>query len=209
MTMTDTTTTVDVALAGLYAAGWRTEYAADPAWDGSLYADLLDSHGRRWQCGSGATEAEALADLLRRLDRDGWPEAGPCGLCRLREERGVEPPAGGCPCQSAGDEPGQLREALQELNEENLELQDELAESRRSVTLCVRVLGDLIGEMYPDGVTAAAELKGRLRKLLDAGHRVGFSKDPDGYVATIGDHDAIADSPAAALEAVAAAAGQN
>ena len=59
--------------------------------------------------------------------------------------------------------------------------------------------GRPVAEAYPDGVTAAAELKGRLRKLLDAGHRVEFSKGPDGYVATIGDHDAIADSPAAAL----------
>ena len=85
-----------------------------------------------------------------------------------------------------------------------MDLSDELAESRRSVKLCIRVLGDLIAEAYPDGVTAAAELKGQLRKLLDAGHRVGFAKGPDGYVATIGDHDAIADSPATALAAVAA-----
>ena len=95
-------------------------------------------------------------------------------------------------------------EALRDLADENADLRDELAESHRSLTLCIRVLGDLITEAYPDGVTAGAELKGQLRKLLDAGHRVGFSKDPDGYVATIGDHDAIADSPAAALAAVAA-----
>ena len=95
-------------------------------------------------------------------------------------------------------------EALRDLADENADLRDELAESHRSVTLCIRVLGDLITEAYPDGVTAAAELKGQLRKLLDAGHRVEFSKGPDGYVATIGDHDAIADSPAAALAAVAA-----
>ena len=95
-------------------------------------------------------------------------------------------------------------EALRDLADENADLRDELDESRRSVTLCIRVLGDLIAEAYPDGVTAAAELKGQLRKLLDAGHRVGFSKGPDGYAATIGDHDAIADSPATALAAVAA-----
>ena len=98
MTMTAETITADAALAGLYAAGWRTAYAADTAWDGWLYADLLDSHGRRWQVGSGATEAEALADLLRRLDRDGWPEAGPAGCARRRAERGIEPPPGGCTC---------------------------------------------------------------------------------------------------------------
>ena len=95
-------------------------------------------------------------------------------------------------------------EALRDLADENADLRDELDESRRSLTLCIRVLGDLITEAYPDGVTAAAELKGQLRKLLDAGHRVEFSKCPDGYVATIGDHDAIADSPATALAAVAA-----
>jgi hypothetical protein len=183
MTMTDNTTTADIALAGLYAAGYRTEYVPDPAWDGWLYADLRDEHGRRWQCGSGATEAEALADLLRRLDRDGWPDAG-----------------------AAAETPEQLREALQELNEENLELQDELAESRRSVALCVRVLADLCAEAYPDGISAASDLKGQLRKLLDAGHRVEFSKNPEGYVATAGGHDATAYSPAAAVAAVAAAA---
>ena len=94
-------------------------------------------------------------------------------------------------------------EALRDLAEENADLRDELAEAHRGTTLCIRVLSDVIGEMYPNGVTAASELRGHLRQLLDAGHRVGFSKGQDGYVATIGDHDAIADSPAAALDAVA------
>jgi hypothetical protein len=96
-------------------------------------------------------------------------------------------------------------EALRELAEENEDLRDELAEAHRGTTLCIRILSDLIGEAYPNGVTAASELRGHLRKLLDAGHRVEFSKGPDGYVATIGDHDAIAASPAAALDAVAEA----
>ena len=186
MTMTADTTTADIALAGLLAAGCQVTYKPDTVWDGYVYADLRDAAGRLIECGCGAGQDQALADLERRLAR---PETA---------ERAAAMVATTAP-----------QEALLELADENADLRDELAESHRSVTLCIRVLGDLITEAYPDGVTAAAELKGRLRKLLDAGHRVGFSKDPDGYVATIGDHDAIAESPAAALAAVVAAAGQN
>lgn len=111
---------------------------------------------------------------------------------------------------------GELREALQEQNEENLGLQDKVAELECSQRLLIRVAADLAAKLYPDGITAErgdkpgwCDLIGQLYQLLDAGYRVEFSKEPEGYVATADDHaagvhDAVADSPDAALAALAA-----
>ena len=64
-----TTFGIPDGVAPLLAAGCRVTYADDPAWPGSLYADLRDAAGRIVDCGSGATRAEARADLARRLAR--------------------------------------------------------------------------------------------------------------------------------------------
>lgn len=55
----------------------------------------------------------------------------------------------------AGETPEQLREALQELAEENADLRDELAESRLSTKLCIQVLERLTAEMYADDIAAS------------------------------------------------------
>jgi hypothetical protein len=49
----------------LAAPHWVT-YAPDPVW-GGYFADLRDGDGRLVETGLGATQAEALADLVRRL----------------------------------------------------------------------------------------------------------------------------------------------
>jgi hypothetical protein len=51
----------------LLAAGHAITYAADPVW-GGYFADLRDGRGRLVETGLGATQAEALADLTRRVD---------------------------------------------------------------------------------------------------------------------------------------------
>jgi hypothetical protein len=45
---------------------------------------------------SGGIKA-ALAEI------DAWKDDAPCGLCRLRAERGIEQPPGGCTCLSGDD----------------------------------------------------------------------------------------------------------
>jgi hypothetical protein len=52
----------------LLAAGHTVTYVPDTVWEGYWYADLRDSRGQLLQCAGGATQAEALADLARRLD---------------------------------------------------------------------------------------------------------------------------------------------
>jgi hypothetical protein len=44
-----------------------------------------------------------------------YADAAPCSLCQLRAARGVEPPPGGCTCQTAPgqlEQPGRVRDAL-------------------------------------------------------------------------------------------------
>jgi hypothetical protein len=55
-------------LGQLLAAGYTVSYEPDPVWVGSWFADLRDPSGRLTECGNGATQAEALADLARRVD---------------------------------------------------------------------------------------------------------------------------------------------
>lgn len=43
-----------------------------------------------------AAEMRTAAAIAREAQRP-----GPCGLCRLRAERGIQAPEGGCPCQAA------------------------------------------------------------------------------------------------------------
>ena len=149
--MTDVISQPDARLAALLAAGWKVSYDADTVWDGWLYADLLDAQGRRVQCGSGATERTALEDLVRRLDRDGWPDAA-----------------------AAGDTPEQLREALQELNEENLDLQDEVAGLRRTDSALIHALIDALIAADPDSELARHR---SIDQLLDAGCLVSLGRD--------------------------------
>lgn len=53
-------------------------------------------------------------DHLRQMAEEirvaaGIIEAGPCGLCWLRSERGVQPPPGGCTCQAAAQDGNALK----------------------------------------------------------------------------------------------------
>lgn len=57
----------DSLLDQLLAAGHTVTYEPDPVWEGSWFADLRDGDGRLVETGNGATQAEALADLARRL----------------------------------------------------------------------------------------------------------------------------------------------
>ncbi|WP_300603718.1 hypothetical protein [Trebonia sp.] len=57
------------AVASLLADGHTLTYAPDTAWDGWWWADLRDGNGRLRETGSGATHADAAADLARRLGR--------------------------------------------------------------------------------------------------------------------------------------------
>jgi hypothetical protein len=54
-------------LGPLLASGCKLTYTPDPAWEGSVYADVRDASGRLIETGNGAGEEAALADLQRRL----------------------------------------------------------------------------------------------------------------------------------------------
>lgn len=51
----------------LLAGGYAVTYAPDPVWEGGWFADLRYPSGHLAECGNGATQAEALADLARRI----------------------------------------------------------------------------------------------------------------------------------------------
>jgi hypothetical protein len=193
--MTDIRQPKAAALDELLAAGYRVEYAADTVWDGWLYADLLDSRGRRVQCGSGANEAEALADLVRRLDRDEVIISRRDG-----EDSGIGTTPANARAAALGD--GEL------IADERAETVAELHADR---SYLIRALADACNALRRIEIATTGD--GGLAALLKAGHAVSFTYEPaDGYRAVIdvfaGDeavtvHEGIAATP---LEALAAAA---
>jgi len=143
-------------LAALLDAGARITYAEDTVWGGHLFADLRDAAGRLIETGSGASQDEAVTDLERRLAR---PETAERAAVMV---------------QAAAETPEQLREALQELNDENLDLQDEVADLRRTDSALIHALIDALIAADPDSELARHR---SIDQLLDAGCLVSLGRD--------------------------------